>query len=110
MSPPYYAPFPQEDAANRERDRGRGDGGRGDARATISHTQIHSAKPATGKPQTHHLPRRHAHRLDRELAPTHVEQVLQARAQKIDDEDVVQALLPKVVYLRDAGCMTMITT
>ncbi len=55
---------------------------------------------------THHLPRRHANGLHRELPSTHIEQVLQARAQEIDDEDVVQALLSKVVYLRDSGCMT----
>ena len=55
----------------------------------------------------YHLLCSHADSLDGELAPTHVEQVLQARPQKIDDEDVVQALLPKVVYLRDTGCMTM---
>jgi hypothetical protein len=28
--------------------------------------------------KTHHLPRSHAHRLDRELAPTHIEQILEA--------------------------------
>ena len=53
--------------------------------------------------QTHHLPRCHANSLYRELPPTHVEQVFEAGTQQVDDEDVVQALLPKVVYLRDAG-------
>ena len=52
---------------------------------------------------THHLPRRHTHSLDRELPPAHVEQVLQAWAQEIDDEDIVQALLAEVVDLRDTG-------
>lgn len=53
--------------------------------------------------QTYHLPRCHADRLDRELAPAHVEEVFQARTKQVDDEDVVQALLPEVVYLRYPG-------
>ena len=53
---------------------------------------------------THHLPCGHAHRLDRELASAHVEQVLQARAQQVDDEDVMEAFLPEVVYLGYSRC------
>ena len=52
---------------------------------------------------THHLPCSHAHRLDREFAPTHVEQVLEAGPQQVDDQDVVQTLLAKVVYLRNTN-------
>lgn len=52
---------------------------------------------------TYHLPCRHAYSLDGELAATHIEQVLQTRSEEIDDEDVVEAFLTKVVYLRDAG-------
>jgi hypothetical protein len=70
---------------------------------------------------THHLPRSHAHRLDAELATAHVEQVLEARPEQVNHlrcvtlrhpaapagsthEDVVQALLAEVVYLRDPSC------
>lgn len=50
-----------------------------------------------------HLPRRHTDCLDGEFPPTHIKQVLQTRAQEINDENVVQALLAEVVYLRDTG-------
>lgn len=53
---------------------------------------------------THHLPRSHAYRLDRELAPTHVEQVLEAGPQQVNNQDIVQALLTEMVYLRNAHC------
>jgi hypothetical protein len=53
---------------------------------------------------TDHLARGHAHGLDTELAAAHVEQVLQVRAEQVDDEHVVQTLLPKVVHVRDARC------
>ena len=53
---------------------------------------------------THHLPRRHTHSLDRELAPAHIEEVLQTGAQEVDDKDVVQALLSEVMDGRDTNC------
>ena len=53
---------------------------------------------------THHLPRCHAHRLDAELAPAHIEEVLQTGAQEVDDKDVVQALLSEVMDGRDTDC------
>ena len=53
---------------------------------------------------THHLPRGHAHRLDRELAAAHVEEVLEAGSEEIDDEDVVQAFLTELIYLQNTGC------
>jgi hypothetical protein len=45
----------------------------------------------------------HDNCLDRELPVAVVEQVLQARAEEVNDKDVVQALLAKVVNIRDAG-------
>ena len=51
----------------------------------------------------HHLSRGHTHGLDRELAPTHVEQILQTGPEQINDENVVQSFLSKMVYLRDTG-------
>ena len=51
----------------------------------------------------YHLLGSHAHGLDRELTATHVEEVLKVRAEQVDDEDIVQALLTEVVYLGDAG-------
>jgi hypothetical protein len=62
----------------------------------------------TGRKQiaegTYHLSCCHAHRLDREFAPAHVEQVFQAGSKQVDDEDVVQSLLTKVVYLGYTRC------
>lgn len=52
---------------------------------------------------TYHLAGGHADGLDREFAATHVEEVLETGPQEINDEDVVQAFLSKVVYLWDAG-------
>ena len=57
-----------------------------------------------GERCTHHLLRSHTDRLDGELAPAHVEQVLEARPQQVDDEDVVQPFLPEVVYLGYPRC------
>jgi hypothetical protein len=53
---------------------------------------------------TDHLARGHAHGLDAELAAAHVEQVFKVRAEQVNDEHVVQALLPKVVHVWDARC------
>jgi hypothetical protein len=38
-----------------------------------------------------------------------VEQILQTGAQQVDDQDVVQALLAKVVDIRDPGCDVLVT-
>lgn len=51
----------------------------------------------------YHLLGSHAHGLNRELTATHVEKVLEVRAEQVDDENIVQALLTEVVYLRDAS-------
>ena len=37
-----------------------------------------------------------------------VEQILQTGAQQVDDQDVVQALLAKVVDIRDPGCDVLV--
>lgn len=50
---------------------------------------------------THHLDGKHAHGLDGELAVAHVEELLEVRTQEVDDEHVVQPLLPEVVHLRN---------
>lgn len=52
----------------------------------------------------YHLPGGHADGLDGEFPAAHVEEIFETGAQKVDDEDVVQALLTKVVDLRDTGC------
>lgn len=67
----------------------------------LPHASSSDARPATTQRAhaTHHLPRSHAHRFDRELAPTHIEQVLEAGTQQVDDQDVVQTLLAEMVYL-----------
>lgn len=48
-----------------------------------------------------HLFGRHAHRFDRKLPPTHVEEVLQAESKEVNDENIMQAFLAEVVDLRD---------
>lgn len=50
----------------------------------------------------YHLLCRHDDCLDGELAAAHVEEILEGRAEEINDEDVVQTLLAKVVHLGDA--------
>ena len=52
----------------------------------------------------HHLSGSHADGLDVEFSVAHVEKVFETRSQKVDDENVVQSLLAKVVDLRNAGC------
>lgn len=52
---------------------------------------------------THHLFGRHTHRLDSELAPTHVKEVLQVGAQQVDDENVVETFLTEIVHLWHAS-------
>ena len=51
---------------------------------------------------THHLLRGHADRLDAELAAAHVEEVFEVGPEQVNDEDIVQTLLTKVVDLRNA--------
>lgn len=46
-----------------------------------------------------HLFRGHHNRLDGELAPAHVEQVFERRAEQVNYEDIMEAFLPEVVYL-----------
>lgn len=53
--------------------------------------------------ETNHLLGNHNDRLDTELPPTHVKQVLQTRSKQVDHKNVVQPFLTKVVHLRDAG-------
>lgn len=53
----------------------------------------------------HHLPGSHADGLDAELPIAHVEKIFETRPQKVDDEDIVQAFLTKMVDLRDADCV-----
>ena len=53
---------------------------------------------------THHLLRYHDDGLDGEFAVAVVKQVLQAGTEQVNDEDVVKALLAKVVHIRNAGC------
>ena len=71
------------------------------SKASCRHIPVQDA--VSGR-NTHHLLSGHAHRLDRELAAAHVEEVLEAGPEEIDDEDVVQALLDEMVYVLDASC------
>ena len=52
---------------------------------------------------THHLFRCHADGFDAELAAAHVKEVLEVGAEEVNDEDIVEALLAKVVHLGDAS-------
>ena len=51
----------------------------------------------------HHLLRRHADSFDAELAAAHVKEVFEVGAEEVDDEDIVEAFLTKVVHLGDAS-------
>lgn len=52
---------------------------------------------------TYHLLSNHDDSLDGELAVAVIEQVLQARTEKVNDQNVVEALLAKVINIRDPG-------
>lgn len=53
---------------------------------------------------TYHLSCCHAHSFDRKLPSAHIEEVLETWSEQVNDEDVMEPLLAKVVYLRNAGC------
>lgn len=53
---------------------------------------------------TYHLLGDHDDRLDRELPVAVIEKILQAGSEEVDDQDVMQTLLAKVVDIRDSGC------
>lgn len=55
--------------------------------------------------RAHHLSCGHAHSFDRKLPSTHIEQILETWSEEVNDKDIVQALLSKMVYLRDSGCV-----
>lgn len=38
-----------------------------------------------------------------------IEEVFQTRAEEIDNEDVMETFLAKVVYIRNAGCVEIIS-
>ena len=52
---------------------------------------------------TYHLLSYHDDSLDGELSVAVVEQVLQAGAEEVNDQNVVKALLAKVIDIRDPG-------
>lgn len=56
-----------------------------------------------GRESSHHLLGGHDDGLDAELAAAHVEEILERRSKEVDDEDVVEALVAKVIDLGDAG-------
>lgn len=53
--------------------------------------------------RAYHLLGNHHHSLGREAAVAVVEEVLQTRAEKVDDQNIVQALLAKVIDIRDTS-------
>lgn len=53
---------------------------------------------------TYHLFRDHDNGLDRKPTITIIEQILETGTQQVNDQDVVQPFLAKVVDVRDAGC------
>lgn len=52
---------------------------------------------------SYHLLSSHADSFDTELSPAHVKKVFQIRTKKVYNENVVQALLTKVMHLRNTG-------
>ena len=67
----------------------------------LSRTQAALEDPCL---QTHHLISEEEDRLDGKLSIAKVEEVLEAGAQQLHHHDVVVALLPKPLDLRDALC------
>ena len=55
----------------------------------------------------YHLLCDHDNSLEREAAVAVVEEVFQRRPEQVDDEDIVEAFLAEVIYIRDASCMHM---
>ncbi len=53
---------------------------------------------------TYHLLGHHADRLEAEPPVAVVKKILQRRAEQVDDQDVVQAFLAKVIDIGNAGC------
>ena len=51
----------------------------------------------------YHLLSSQADSLDGELAAAHVKEVFEVWPEEVNDEDIVETLLTKVVYLRDPG-------
>jgi len=51
----------------------------------------------------YHLLGNHHHRFDGKFAPTHIKKVFERRSQEVNAEDVVEALLAKVVSIWNAG-------
>lgn len=58
----------------------------------------------TKRIKTYHLFRNHACGFDGEFSVAVVEQVFQAWAEKVNDQNVVKAFLTKVVDIWDANC------
>ena len=52
-----------------------------------------------------HLLCGHTNGLDAELAVAEVEEIFQVRTQEVDDENVMETLLSKMVDLRNADCV-----
>ena len=50
--------------------------------------------------RSYHLLGRHANSLDGKLPAAHIEEILQIRAEQVNNEDIVQSFLAKVMYLR----------
>jgi hypothetical protein len=57
--------------------------------------------------KAYHLFGGHDYSLDTELAATHIKQVLQAGSEEVYYEDIVEALLAKMVYLGNTGCKAL---
>ena len=55
---------------------------------------------------SYHLLGNHHNGLDRELSMAVIEEVFEAWAEQVNDQDVVKALLTKVIYIRNTGYTT----
>lgn len=58
---------------------------------------------------TYHLLGYHDNSLDGELPVAVVEQVLQAGAEKVDDQNVVEAFLAEIIDIRNPSCTWLVT-
>lgn len=55
---------------------------------------------------SYHLFGNHHNGLDGEFSMAVIEEVFKAWAKQVNDQDVVKALLAKVIYIRNTGCTT----
>lgn len=75
----------------------------------MTHPQVIPAKAGRADiiNSAHHLLSGHTNGLDGEFSATHIEQIFQVGPEKVDDENIMQSFLSKMVYLRNTGYISI---